>query len=102
MPGIGENDVTGTIPYDQIPQVYNPPDHIIWSANQRQVTASYPYYIGTASNFFDPGYRANEIHRVLSQPGKLSATDMQALQTDTRDFLAAEMVPALPASLSGE
>src|SRR5438309_7697010 len=102
MPGTGEDDVTGTIPYDQIPQVYNPPDHIIWSANQRQVTASYPYYIGTASNFFDPGYRANEIHRVLSQPGKLSAADMQALQTDTRDFLAAEMVPALLASLSGE
>ena len=102
MPGTGEDDVTGTIPYDQIPQVYNPPDHIIWSANQRQVTALYPYYIGTASNFFDPGYRANEIHRVLSQPGKLSATDMQALQTDTRDFLAAEMVPALLASLSGE
>jgi len=102
MPGIGENDVTGTIPYDQIPQAYNPPDHIVWSANQRQVTSAYPYYIGTASNFFDPGYRANEIHRVLSQPGKLSAADMQALQTDTRDFLAAEMVPALLASLSGE
>ena len=102
MPGIGENDVTGTIPYDQIPQAYNPPDHIVWSANQRQVTSAYPYYIGTASNFFDPGYRANEIHRVLSQPGKLSAADMHALQTDTRDFLAAEMVPALLASLSGE
>ena len=102
MPGTGEYDVTGTIPYDDIPQVYDPPDNIIWSANQRQVTANYPYYIGTASNFFDPGYRANEIHRVLSQPGKLSATDMQALQTDTRDFLASEMVPALLQSLSGD
>jgi len=102
MPGTGEYDVVGTIPYDQIPQAYNPPDNIIWSANQRQVTSIYPYYIGTASNFFDPGYRANEIHRVLSQPGKLSAGDMQALQTDTRDFLAAEMVPALLRSLSGE
>ena len=102
MPGTGEYDVIGTIPYDQIPQAYNPPDNIIWSANQRQVTSSYPYYIGTASNFFDPGYRANEIHRVLSQPGKLSASDMQALQTDTRDFLAAEMVPALLRALSTE
>src|SRR5204863_361668 len=81
---------------------YNPPGGVIWSANQRQVTDEYPYYIGTASNFFDPGYRANEIHRVLSQPGKLSAGDMQSLQTDTRDFLAAEMVPALLRSLSVE
>lgn len=101
MPGTGQDDVIGTIPYDQIPQQYDPPDGILWSANQRQVTADYPYYIGTTSNFFDPGYRANEIHRVLSQPGKLSAADMQALQTDTRDFLAGEIVPVLLRSLSG-
>ena len=73
MPGTGEYDVTGTIPYDEIPQVYNPPGGVVWSANQRQVTADYPYYIGTASNFFDPGYRANEIHRVLERrTGKLT------------------------------
>jgi penicillin G amidase len=102
MPGTGEYDVTGTIPFDQIPQDYNPPAGFIWSANQRQVTRDYPYYIGTASNFFDPGYRANEIHRVLSAPGKLSAGDMQALQTDTRDFLAAEIVPVLLQSLAKE
>ncbi|MEO8745038.1 MAG: penicillin acylase family protein [Candidatus Dormiibacterota bacterium] len=95
MPGTGEYDITGTIPYDAIPQAYDPPDDIIWSANQRQVTADYPYYIGTASNFFKPGYRANEIHRVLSRPGKLSAADMAALQTDTRDYLASEIVPIL-------
>ena len=102
MPGTGEFDVTGTIPYNDIPQVYDPPAGYIWSANQRQVTGDYPYYIGTASNFFDPGYRANEIKRVLSQPGKLSAADMMSLQTDTRDFLASEIVPVLLQSLEGE
>ena len=101
MAGTGEYDVTGTIPYDDIPQAFNPPDHIIWSANQRQVTADYPYYIGTTSNFFDPGYRANEIHRVLSQDRKLSPADMMALQTDTRDFLASEITPVLLDALSG-
>jgi penicillin G amidase len=102
MPGTGEYDVTGTVPYDDIPQIYNPPDNIVWSANQRQVGPAYPYYIGTASNFFDPGYRANEIHRVLSQSGKLSATDMMALQTDTRDFLASEITPRLVEALAGD
>jgi penicillin amidase len=102
LPGTGEYDVTGTIPYNDIPQAYDPPDGIIWSANQRQVTADYPYYIGTASNFFDPGYRANEIHRVLSQKGKLSLGDIMALQTDTRDFLASELVPGLIQALSIE
>jgi penicillin amidase len=121
MPGTGEADITGTIPYDSIPQVYDPPSGIVWSANQRQVTASYPYYIGTTSNFFDPGYRANEIHRVLSlgagpSPGcpsvapglcagaaaSLTSADMKALQTDTRDFLASEMVPTMVTALTGE
>src|SRR5438067_7346979 len=101
MSGTGAYDVTGTIPYDDIPQGYDPPGNIIWAANQRQVTKDYPYYIGTAADFFDPGYRANEIHRVLSAPGKLSATDMQALQTDTRDFLAAEIVPVVLRNLAG-
>ena len=102
MPGTGEYDVVGTVPYDDIPQVYNPPGGVVWSANQRQVTKDYPYYIGTASNFFDPGYRANEISRVLTQKSKLTAADMQALQTDTRDFLAAEIVPVLLKSLADE
>jgi penicillin amidase len=102
MPGTGEYDVTGTVPYDDIPQVYNPPDNIVWSANQRQVTPGYPYYIGTASNFFDPGYRANEIRRVLSQDRKLSAADMMALQTDTRDFLASEITPVLLQALPND
>lgn len=115
MPGTGDFDVTGTIPYDHIPQSYDPPSGIIWSANQRQVTDDYPWYIGTTSNFFDPGYRANEIHRVLSPPAtacpppsaiacepKFTAADMMALQTDTRDFLAGEIVPVLVQSLSSE
>ncbi len=66
------------------------------------MTFDYPYYIGSASNFFDPGYRANEIHRMLGQDVKFTAADMMALQTDTRDYLASEMVPillqALPSS----
>jgi penicillin amidase len=102
MPGTGEYDVTGTIPYDDIPQVYDPPNGVVWSANQRQVSGDYPYYIGTASNFFDPGYRANEINRVLGQGKKFTAADMMALQTDTRDYLASEIVPLLVSALASE
>jgi penicillin amidase len=102
LSGTGEDDVTGTIPYDRIPQVYNPPTGVIWSANQRQVGPDYPYYVGTASNFFDPGYRANEISRFLGQDKKFTPADMTSLQTDTRDFLASELVPALVQALSGE
>ena len=63
LPGDGSADVVGTIPYSDVPQAYNPPDHIIWSANQREVGADYPYYIGTSLEGFDAGYRANRIYR---------------------------------------
>ncbi len=99
MPGTGEYDVTGTVPYSDIPQIYDPPSGVVWSANQRQVGADYPYYIGTSS-FFDPGYRADEISRFLSQDRQFGASDMVALQTDTRDFLAAEITPLLLQALA--
>jgi penicillin amidase len=103
MPGTGEYDITGTIPFDQIPQVYDPPAGVIWSANQRPVANDYPFYVGPASNFYDPGYRANEVARTLNQPGKkFTAMDMMALQTDTRDYLAGEIVPMLLQALKGE
>ena len=65
MPGTGADDVAGIIPYAAIPQVYEPPTHLVATANQRPVGDSYPYYIGTTANFFDPGYRAGQIYRPL-------------------------------------
>ncbi|HEX2679832.1 MAG TPA: penicillin acylase family protein, partial [Candidatus Dormibacteraeota bacterium] len=102
MPGTGDYDVVGTIPYDAIPQAYNPSGGYVWSANQRQVTKDFPYYVGTSADFFDPGYRANEIRRVLNRSGKLGPNDLASLQTDTRDFQASEIVPVLLQTLKGK
>ncbi len=95
MPGTGEYDVIGTVPFDQVPQVYDPPEHFTFSANQREVPAAYPYYIGTTLDDFDAGYRADEIHRVLSDTPRMDVAAMEALQNDDRDYLAARLVPKL-------
>ena len=55
LPGTGADDVAGVIPFAAVPQVYDPRDHVVVSANQRPVAKSYPYYIGTSANAFDPG-----------------------------------------------
>lgn len=102
LPGDGSADVVGTIPFDDIPQVYNPPTHIVFSANQRQVGPDYPYYIGTTLDFFDPGYRADAIYATLSSGSHLTATDMERLQNDTHDYLAGKIVPPLLAALDGQ
>jgi len=88
--------VTGVIPYAAVPQSYNPPGHVLATANQRQVTAAYPYYIGTSADFFDPGYRAATIYQALDAGGR----DFPAIQTSLTDQLAARVVPKLLAAVS--
>jgi penicillin amidase len=94
MSGTGGCDVTGVIPYAAEPQVYNPPSHVLATANQRPVTAAYPYYIGTSANFFDPGYRAATIYAALRR-GPLTTSAFAAIQTSLTDTLATRIVPAL-------
>ncbi|MDQ0189766.1 penicillin acylase family protein [Alicyclobacillus cycloheptanicus] len=101
LPGTGQSDVIGTIAYKDVPQSYDPSSHIVFSANQREVGPSYPYYIGTTMDFFDNGYRADEIYKVLSQGSNLTVQDMEHLQNSTTDYLATEIVPKLLSSLQG-
>ncbi len=106
LPGTGESDIIGSIPYNAVPQVYDPPDHLVFSANQRPVGNNYPYYIGTTWNYFDDGYRADEIYAELTSKQQLTAQDIEYMQNSTHDDLAGLIVPKLlktlqMASLSG-
>lgn len=94
MKGDGTNDFIGRVPFADLPQVYNPPEGIIGSANQRQVGEDYPYYIGNTMQF-EGGYRSKRIYEKLSEESKLTAADMVALQADVKDTLAASIVPKL-------
>src|SRR3984957_16121521 len=47
MTGAGQCDISGVIPDNAIPQVYDPPSHVVATDNQRPVAADYPYYVGT-------------------------------------------------------
>ncbi|QQE77502.1 penicillin acylase family protein [Alicyclobacillus sp. SO9] len=101
MSGTGASDIVGTIPYKDVPQVYDPPSHIVFSANQREVGNTYPYYIGTTMNFFSTGYRADEIYKTLTTKSKLTVKSFEQLQNNTTDYLASEIVPKLESALSG-
>jgi len=99
LPGTGEADITGSIPYNAVPQVYDPPDHMVFSANQRPVGNNYPYYIGTTLNDFDNGYRADEIYSALSGQSQFTMQNMEQIQNSTRDYLASLIVPQLTTTL---
>ncbi len=99
LPGTGAHDVAGVIPYASVPQVYNPPGHVVATANQRPVGPSYPYYIGTSANFFAPGYRAAEIYASLRGSHKMRPADFASIQLSLTDRLARRIVPRLVAAL---
>jgi penicillin G amidase len=99
MSGAGQCDISGVIPYNAIPQVYDPPSHVVATDNQRPVAADYPYYVGTSGDFYDPGYRAAYAYQTLGSAGQLSAADIASLQNNLTDPLAAQIVPKLLAAL---
>jgi penicillin G amidase len=99
MPGTGADDVAGVIPYSAIPQAYDPPGHVLATANQRPVGPSYPYYIGTSANFFDPGYRASQIYASLTGRHTMTPASFAAVQTSLTDPLARRILPVLRAAL---
>jgi penicillin G amidase len=74
----------GTIPYDKLPQVVDPPNGILATANSRIAPDDYPYPI--TLNWAAP-YRNQRIWRVLtdkaaSTVNRLTPADMLAVQTD--------------------
>jgi penicillin amidase len=100
MPGTGACDVTGVIPYQAVPQAYDPPSHLIATDNQRPVSGDYPYYVGTAFDFYDPGYRAAHAYSALKAAEPLTPASIASLQSDLTDPLAVRLLPAVVSALS--
>jgi penicillin G amidase len=70
---------TSYIPFDQLPQSFDPPNGILATANARTTPDDYAFPITT--NWGAP-YRTERIWKVLSSSEHLTPADMLALQTD--------------------
>lgn len=78
------------IPFDRLPNIYNPPSGIIATANGRITPDKYPNSI---SMEWEAPWRTARIYHVLESGKQFSAADMLALQTDIQseaDLFAAE------------
>jgi penicillin amidase len=85
----------GAIPYDELPQVYNPASGIIASANQDPFPDNYKYPVNGG---FAPPFRAREIRTLLSSREKWKPEEMLSVQKDVYSgylsFLARQAVQA--------
>ncbi len=79
VPGTGEYEWTGYIPFDELPFVYNPPTHFIATANNAVVPKTYKYLLG--SDWAAP-YREQRITDLIRSRDRLSVDDFKAIQGD--------------------
>jgi penicillin amidase len=96
-------DWIGYIPFDELPQVLNPPSGIIATANARVTGPGYRWHL--TQNWMDP-HRAARIYELLAQEKKFRPGDFITIQTDIvslpHKFLAEQLLRAAQAKPPGD
>jgi penicillin G amidase len=95
----GECEWQGPIPFEELPQSFNPPSGMIVTANQNPFPADYRYPV---SGNFAPGDRAREIRALLESRAKWQPEQMLIVQKDVYSaflhFLTRQLVAAWDSS----
>lgn len=94
VPGDGNWDWQGYLPQEEWPQVYNPREGFIVTANNKVTAPNYPYPISLE---WEEPYRAERIRQMILAKDRLSVADMAAMQADVRTPLYAAFKPVLQA-----
>jgi len=83
-------DWAGWIPFEELPQSYNPASGRLWTANEKITPPGYAHQVSTE---WQPPYRANRIAQMLEAAPKHSVATFARMQGDV---LSAAMREALP------
>lgn len=97
----GAGEWTGYIPFEELPNLYNPTENFILTANQRIVGTDYKYFSVMARDAAMP-WRARRIYDSLLAKNKLTMDDVRDVQYDSLNLpvgnLAKEIVKQQAAS----
>jgi penicillin G amidase len=95
----GGAEWAGWVPFEDLPHTFDPPEHVIVTANHRPEPPSYRYNLGLE---WTQPYRAQRITDLLvagisgGQPGhKFAADDFARMQADTVSLHAKALLPVL-------
>lgn len=91
----GEAEWTGVVPFDQLPHAYDPPSHMIVTANNRPSGAPGAPMLGLE---YPNPYRAEritELLREITAAKKLTPDDFARIQADTVSLHARSLLPRL-------
>jgi penicillin amidase len=87
-----EYDWKGFVPFERMPELVNPPEGFIVTANNKIISDAYPYHI---SHHWEPPWRAERINEVLRSQERFAVEDFQRLQADVESPHAREIVPLI-------
>ena len=104
VPGwTGENEWTGTVPFDGLPQGFDPPSGRFVAANNKIVPDSFPYLI---TKHWELPYRAERITELLDKTPMQSPETAAAMQADVASTAARQLLPLMlvgtPQSAAGQ
>ena len=89
----GDAEWTSWVPFDALPHAFDPPSHVIVTANHRPAGAGYPHILGL--DWPEP-YRAQRIHELLQARGHgFTPDDFAGMQRDTVSLHARGLLPRL-------
>jgi penicillin amidase len=88
----GDSEWTGWVPFDELPHAFDPPEHVIVTANQRPMPAGYPYLLGVD---WPESYRARRIGDLLRGNAGFTPDTFATMQADTLSLHAQTMLPVL-------
>jgi penicillin amidase len=93
----GDAEWTGWVPFDELPHRFDPPEHVIVTANHRPAPATYRYNLGL--EWTEP-YRAQRITDLLAGPAaqslpRFTPDDFARIQADTVSLHARALLPVL-------
>jgi penicillin G amidase len=88
----GEFEWEGWVPYDELPELVDPEQGYLVTANNKIVDASYPHHI--TSDWLD-GYRAARIEQLLGEREQHDLDDFRRMQTDLYSIPGDEVVHRL-------
>jgi len=87
----GAYDWTGFVPFDDLPQEYNPPSGRLASANNR-IVAKGDFYLGSE---WDLPYRVERIKALLDTTPQQSPASAAAMQADVLSPMARDLLPLM-------
>ncbi len=89
-------DWAGFIPFEELPQSYNPPSGRLWTANDKITTPGYKPFI---TSEWQPPYRSNRIGALIDATPKHNVASFARMHADVLSMAMREAMPSLLATV---